>query len=248
MQRRLVECQPKRWTLASTIGLSGRTTAASARFRASDRGAQRVPRGRSRARVACDVETATNQAASCGHALTETRVLDSTLLNLRYAARTLARTPLFAVIAILSIALGVGATTAIVTLANTLLLRPAPGIGDPARVVTLGRTQDGRGFDNMSHPNFVDYRAAKSLSGLAAIRTEPEPVGLSGPGGGEPIHASVVSGNFFDVLQARPALGRFFLPDEDRVPVANPVVVLSHKFWRDRFASDPRSEEHTSEL
>ena len=81
-------------------------------------------------------------------------MLDTTLRNLRFAARTLARSPLFAIVAVLSIALGVGATTAIVTLADTLLLRPAPGIGDPGRVVTVGRTQDGRGFDNMSYPNF----------------------------------------------------------------------------------------------
>ena len=175
-------------------------------------------------------------------------MIDTTLQNVRYAARTLARTPLFATIAILSVALGVGATTAIVTLANTLLLRPAPGIGDPGRVVTLGRTQDGSGFDNMSYPNFADYRSAKSLSGVAAIRSEPEAASLAGPGGGEPIATQIVSGNFFEVLRARPALGRFFRVDEDVVPSANPVVVLSHRLWRDRFAASPRVLDSTITL
>ena len=155
----------------------------------------------------------------------------------RYAARALKRSPLFTMVAVLSIAIGVGATTAIVTLASTLLLRPPPGVGNPERVVTLGRTQDGRGFDNMSYPNFLDYRAAASLASLAAIRLDPNAVSLAGASGGEPVQASAVSGNFFDVLQARPSRGRFFLPDEDSIPGARPVAVLSHGFWRTRFNS-----------
>ena len=159
--------------------------------------------------------------------------------DVRYAIRALGRSPLFAIVAVLSIAVGVGATTAIVTLANTLLLRPPPGVGHPERVVSLGRTQDGRGFDNFSYPNFVDYRAsARSLSGLAALRLESHPVSLAGPGGGEAIQMGAASGNFFAVLEARPALGRFFTMDEDRAPGANPVVVLSHRFWRRRFEGD----------
>lgn len=167
-------------------------------------------------------------------------MLDRLRQELRYAARTLARSPLFTLVAVLSIAVGVGATTAIVTLASTLLLRPPPGIGDPGRVVSVGRTQDGRGFDNFSYPNFLDYRAgATTLTGLAAVRMDPQNVSLAGPSGGEPIQAGYASGNFFVVLQARPAYGRFFRPDEDRVPGASPVAVLSHAFWRERFASDP---------
>jgi len=160
--------------------------------------------------------------------------------DVRFAFRALGRSPLFAVVSVLSIAIGVGATTAIVTLANTLLLRPPPGVGHPERVVTLGSTRDGRGFDNFSYPNFVDYRAsARSLSGLAALRLDPHAVSLAGPGGGEPIQMGAASGNFFAVLEARPALGRFFTMDEDRAPGANPVVVLSHRFWSRRFQADP---------
>jgi predicted permease len=159
--------------------------------------------------------------------------------DVRYAIRALGRSPLFAIVAVLSIAVGVGATTAIVTLANTLLLRPPPGVGHPERVVTVGRTQDGRGFDNFSYPNFVDYRAsARSLSGLAALRLDPHAVSLAGPSGGEPIQMGAASGNFFAVLEARPSLGRFFTMEEDRAPGANRVVVLSHRFWKRRFEGD----------
>jgi predicted permease len=164
---------------------------------------------------------------------------DRLLQDVRYAVRALARTPLFAIVSILSIAVGVGSTTAIVTLASTLLLRPPPGIGNPERVVSVGRTQDGRGFDNFSYANFADYRAATAFSGLAAVSLEPRPVSLTGPSGAEPVSAGYVSGNFFDVLRARPFLGRFFLPEDDRAPGATAVVVLSHAFWRSRFAADP---------
>jgi predicted permease len=159
--------------------------------------------------------------------------------HVRTAFRGLTRTPLFALVAVLSIAIGSGATTSIVTLFDTMLLRPPPGVGHAERLVTVGRTQDGRGFDNFSYPTFEAYREARSLSGLAALELEPQAVSLAGPAGGEPIHLSAVSGNLFEVLEARPALGRFFVPDEDVVPGANPVVVLSHDFWQRRFRADP---------
>jgi predicted permease len=167
-------------------------------------------------------------------------VLDTTRHDARYAARALGRSPLFTLTALLSLAIGIGATTAIVTVANTMLLRPPPGVGHPEGLVHIGRTQDGSGFDNFSYPNFVDFRAgATTFSGISAIQMEPRSLSLAGPDGGEAVQGSIVSGNLFEVLEARPARGRFFLPEEDRVPGANPVVVLSHRFWRERFASDP---------
>ena len=166
-------------------------------------------------------------------------MLDLLRQDVRYATHALVRSPLFTLVSVLSIAIGVGATTGIVTLANTLLLRPPPGVGHPDRLATVGRTVDGRGFDNFSYPTFVDYRSAGSLSGLAAMHVDPRSVSLAGPGGGEPIQMSAVSGNLFEVLEARAALGRFFTMDEDRAPGANPVVVLSHAFWTRRFQADP---------
>ena len=165
-------------------------------------------------------------------------MLDLLRQDVRYAARALARSRLFAIVSVLSIAIGVGATTAIVTLANTLLFRPPPGVGHPDRVVLIGHAYEGRPFDNFSYPSFLDYRTARSLSALAAIRVDQQSVSLAGPGGGEPIQMSAVSGNLFEVLEARPALGRFFTMNEDRAPGGNPVVVLSHAFWTRRFNAD----------
>jgi len=165
-------------------------------------------------------------------------MLDLLRQDVRYAARALARSPIFAIVSIISIAIGIGATTGIVTIANTLLLRPPPGVGHPGRLVMLGRTQDGRGFDTFAYPTFQDYSAAKSLSGAAALDLEPKAVSLMGPNGGEPIQVSPVSGTMFAILEARPAFGRFFTPDDDRAPGGNPVVVLSHKFWERHFDAD----------
>ena len=166
-------------------------------------------------------------------------MLDLLRQDVRYAIRALGRNPLFALVSVLSIAIGVGATTGIVTLANAFLLRPPPGVGHPERVITVGSTREGRGFDNFSYPNFVDYRAsARSVAGLAAIRFDPQAASLAGPSGGEPVQMAAASGNVFEVLEARPALGRFFTLDEDRAPGASPVVVLSHRFWTRRFEAD----------
>ena len=167
-------------------------------------------------------------------------MLESLVQDARHAARSFARTPVFALTSIASLAIGMGATVAVFSLANTLLLSPPPGIGAPERLVSVGRTQDGAGFDNFSYPSYREYRDRNAVfQGLAAMQFEPRAVSLAGPAGGEAVGASVVSGNFFDVLDARPARGRFFLPEEDRAPRAHPVVVLSHRFWRDRFRSDP---------
>jgi predicted permease len=167
-------------------------------------------------------------------------MLESFVQDARHAMRGFARGPVFALTAILSLAIGVGATTAIFSLVNALLLSPPPGIGEPERLVSVGRTNQGRGFDNMSYANYVDYRdGSTALSGLAAMQYSPRSLSLAGPDGGEAVEGSIVSGNFFYVLQVRPALGRFFLAEEDRTPRSHPVVVLSHSFWRDRFDSDP---------
>ena len=165
-------------------------------------------------------------------------MIDLLRQDVRYAARALSRSPVFALVSVVSIAIGVGATTAIVTIANTLLLSPPPGVGHPGRLVMLGRTQDGHGFDTFSYPTFQEFSAARSLSGAAALDLEPHAVSLIGPSGGEPIQVTAVSGSMFAVLEARPALGRFFTPEDDRAPAGNSVVVLSHKFWERRFGAD----------
>src|SRR5688572_4476919 len=142
-------------------------------------------------------------------------MLDSIRHDARYAVRGLVRSPVFSITAVLSLAIGVGGTAAIYSLANSLLLSAPPGIGNPDRVVNVGRTQDGRGFDNFSYLTFESYRDRNTtFTGLAAMQFEPTAASLKGPEGGEAIAANVVSGNFFSVLEARPSLGRFFAPEE----------------------------------
>lgn len=166
-------------------------------------------------------------------------MLDLLSQHVRYGVRALVRSPVFALVAVCSVAIGTGATTGIVTLVDTMLLRPPPGVGHAERLVVVGRTQDGKGFDNFSYPAFAAYRTARSLSGLAALEIAPQTVSLSGSGGGEPMHVSTVSGNLFEVLEARTALGRFFASDEDGAPGEKPVLILSYAYWQRRFGADP---------
>lgn len=166
-------------------------------------------------------------------------MLDSLRHDARHAARNLLRSPIFTATAVLSLAIGVGGTAAIFSLVKTLLLSAPPGINEPDRVVNVGRTQDGSGFDNFSYLTFTEYRDRNTtFSGLAAMQLESSALSLAGPDGGEAIEGGVVSANFFGVLQVRPALGRFFLEEEDRTPRSHAVAVLSHKFWRERFNGD----------
>jgi predicted permease len=159
--------------------------------------------------------------------------------DLKYALRNLAGTPGFTAVALVTLALGIGANTAIFTAVNEVLMRPRPGLGHPERLVDIGRSQDGRGFDNMSYPNFRDYRErAQTLSGVAALMIEPRPVSLQTRDGAERIYAGLVSGSYFDVLRVEPHIGRFFLPEEDLTPGSHPVVVLSHSYWLKRFGGD----------
>src|SRR3989339_278506 len=160
--------------------------------------------------------------------------------DLRFAARLLRRSPLFTLVAVSSLTVGIGANTTIFTVVNSLLVRPRPGVVE-AGLVDVGRTQDGAGFDNMSYPNYLDYREASRnvLEDLAAFRFELQPMGLSEGDGAIRVYGQTVSGNFFDVLGVRPAVGRFFLPEEDAVPGERLVAVASHRFWQDRFGGDP---------
>lgn len=163
------------------------------------------------------------------------------LPDLRYAVRMLGRSPLFTVTSVASLAIGIAAATTIFSLTDALLFEPATGVRDGSRVVDIGRANQGEGgFDNMSYPAVKYLRDhTQSLAGLAAVKFGGGPMTLSDNGASERIFGSLVSGNYFDVLGTRPALGRFFSPDEDMVPGARPVVVLSHAFWERRFNRDP---------
>jgi hypothetical protein len=153
-------------------------------------------------------------------------------VDIRHAVRLLVRSPLFTATAVLSLAIGIGATTTIFTLADALLLRRPVGVVEPDRVVDIGRTRNGREFDNGSYLNFQDIAAqATKLSGVYAYDLDPTSVALGGDKGAERVHATMVSGNYFQVLGVTPQLGRLITPDDDKAPGASPVAVLSDRLW-----------------
>ncbi len=158
------------------------------------------------------------------------------LQSFRFAGRSLAKRPAFTAIAVLSIALGVGFNTAIVSAANALLLRPVAGVRDPDRVVEVGRTQHGEGFDTFGYPEFVAFRDdARTLDAVGAWTSRP--LSFGGRDGGERVSGMAVSPGYFRALGAVAALGRLF-GSEEGARSAPAVAVVSHAFWRDRLGGD----------
>ncbi|MES2697133.1 MAG: ABC transporter permease [Verrucomicrobiota bacterium] len=158
---------------------------------------------------------------------------------MRHALRSLLRTPGFTLTAVLTLALGIGATTTVFSWVDRVLLHPLPGVADPGRMLALEtRTPSGE-FIDTSYPDFRDYQAqAKSFSHLLVHKERP--LNLGAGADAERVWAEMVSGNFFDALGVRPRLGRFFLAsDRADDPAAAPVVVLSEALWRRRFHADP---------
>ena len=156
--------------------------------------------------------------------------------DLRYGLRMLARNPGFAAVAVIALALGIGANTAIFSVVNGVLLQPLP-YSDPDRLMRLSETSPDFGTMSVACPNFVDWKDQnRSFAGLAAVRWEDYDV----TGGGQPEHLSgkMVSADFFRVLGISPVLGRDFDPGADRLGAA-PVVLISGGLWSRRFGSSP---------
>ena len=162
----------------------------------------------------------------------------SVLADVRFALRVLARSPIFAVTAVLSLAAGIAASGAIFSLADAALLRPRVGVADPATLVDIGRSMRGEGHDNFGYPLFREMRERSTLlTGIAAQRFDPPVMSLGDARSSERVYAGLVSGNYFEVVGTRPAAGRFFVADEDSTPDTHAVVVLSHQFWSRRFGT-----------
>jgi len=163
--------------------------------------------------------------------------MEGILQDFRYALRKLVQQPIFAAIAVLTLALGIGANTAIFSVVNALLLRPLP-YPQPDRLVYLNEV--GNGTDvSIALPDYVDWRKdAKSFQHLAISRIESRNV--SGIAGAQPERVSVayVTANFFNVIGLKPQIGRTFTEDEDK-PGAPTLVVLSHRLWNRAFNRDP---------
>src|SRR5215213_5124170 len=171
--------------------------------------------------------------------------MEGFLQDLRYGSRMLLKHPGFTVVAILTLALGIGANSAIFSVVNAVLLRPLQ-FKEPDRIVKLWETLPQGGTGTVSVPNLGDWREqSDAFTGLAAY--EFKDFTMQGQDNPERISGASVSANFFDVLEARPLLGRGFLPGEDQAG-SNRIAVLSYQLWQGSFGGDPQIIDKTVPL
>ena len=163
--------------------------------------------------------------------------------DIRVALRLLRRSPLFTLTAAASLAVGIGANTAIFSVINALLLKSVPGVSSPAELVDVGRSRQGRGFDTSSYPNYLDLKQRVSaLSDLAAYRVEPIAMSMRDPalgGEAERIYTTSASGNYFSVLGTRAEAGRLFAGTKDAAARVAPTMVISDALWDRKYQRDP---------
>jgi len=164
--------------------------------------------------------------------------METLLQDVRYALRMLARSPGFAAVVILTLALGVGVNTAFFSVANFVVLRPLP-VRDPGQLVVLATHQKATSeILDVSYPDFLDYRKQSSaFSDMLAYKLGFD--GFATDNHADHIISSYVTGNYFSMLGIQPALGRLIEPSEGWTPGADPVVVLGYAYWQRRFGGDP---------
>jgi predicted permease len=160
-------------------------------------------------------------------------------MNVRYCLRTLLRTPVFTIVAVLIIGLGVGANTAIFSFINALLVRQLPGVSDPKGLVQVLQTKDNRASEAVSYPDVIDYQEQNS-SFIGIALYDGTYAHLDAGQVPERLSCTMVSGRYFELLGVRPALGRLISPNDVQKEGENPVVVLSYALWRNRFDGDPQ--------
>jgi predicted permease len=161
------------------------------------------------------------------------------LQDLRYGARMLSKNPVITFVAVLTLALGIGANTAIFSGVSAFVFRPLP-VPQPDRLARPAELTEDRNYsDEVSYPDFKDYRDQNNVFSGVSLEDMVQ-AALGTPDQNDVIWGQVVSGNYFDVLQIKPVMGRAFLPEEDDALGAHPVVVISHNLWQRRFGSDPQ--------
>jgi predicted permease len=167
--------------------------------------------------------------------------------DVRYSLRMIAKAPGYAAIAVLTLALGIGANTTIFSWINSTLLNPIPGLASPNEVVALSL---GRGTDNPFPFTYPDLESMcdgqQSFVGITAANIAP--MSLTGKGKPERVWGMVASANYFDLLGVRPILGRGFLPEEDTKPGGAPVAVISYRLWQTHFGANPEVVGQTLEI
>jgi len=158
--------------------------------------------------------------------------------DLKFALRQLLKNPGFTAVAVLTLALGIGANTAAFSWIQTVLLRSLPAVTEPDRLVVIApRHVSGNLIDTMSYADLKDLAEHKELF-AGVVASQYGPVSMTVGTDPEWAWAQCVTANFFDVLGVRPVLGRTLLPEEESAPGGHPVVVLSHAFWQRRFGGD----------
>src|SRR5260370_12070849 len=171
----------------------------------------------------------------------EASVLESTFQDFRFALRTFGRSPGFTFAALLTLALGIGGTTAIFSVIDGELLHPIP-FPDSSRLVALYQKTSRDQRNAVSYPNLLDWQQrTQTFEGIAGVRNDS--FTLTGRGEPEQLMGLTVSSNLFSVLRARLLMGRMFTKDEDHLG-ERPVVLLGEAFWKRRFGGDPKILGH----
>ncbi len=167
--------------------------------------------------------------------------LEDARRDVEYGARVIRRNPAFATTAAMSLAIGIGANSAVFTVANALLFRDPPGVADAGRLVDIGASRGDGGLNPTSYPNFMDIRRrTTTLSGVYAHQMFPQAMSLETSGAGaERVFGHFVTTTYFTVLGVTSLAGRLFDASDPEQPGASPVIVLSYGFWNSRFGRDP---------
>src|SRR5579872_400800 len=169
----------------------------------------------------------------------------SLLHDLQYAGRQMMKSPGFAIVAVLTLAIGIGANTAIFSVVNAVLLEPLP-YPNANRLVVLFHSKPHFLKGSISYPNFEDWRRDnRSFEAMAAFRNGDAK--LTGAGEPENLNGRMVSAGFFEMLGVKPILGRTFSADEDRLG-ANPTVMITEGLWKRKYGSDPNIVGQRMEL
>lgn len=164
--------------------------------------------------------------------------MSGVMQDVRYALRGLRKSPGYAIVVIVTIALGIGPNITAFSVVNALLVRSPDGVANPHELVLVGQTRAGSEFDTLSYPDYADYRdLSTSFVNLAAYRQTIMNVGSDQSA--ERLSGLLVSGNYFQALGTRPAIGRTLSPQDDGAAGASPVAVISFALWQRRFNSDP---------